>query len=64
MTNEELSLEEIESGKQNMSEKERTTLLQAYQNSQVKIWYQGSNEEVGFVKTLVNGISRLQNFKD
>ncbi|UTX36740.1 accessory Sec system protein Asp3 [Ligilactobacillus salivarius] len=64
VTNEELSLEEIESGKQNMSEKERTTLLQAYQNSQVKIWYQGSNEEVGFVKTLVNGISRLQNFKD
>lgn len=64
VTNEELSLEEIENGKRNMSEKERATLLQAYQNSQVKIWYQDSNEEVGFVKTLVNGISRLQNFKD
>ncbi|MSE04885.1 accessory Sec system protein Asp3, partial [Lactobacillus salivarius] len=63
VTNEELSLAEIEDEKIDLSESEKEILLQAYQNSGVKVWYQHTNKEVSFVKTLVNGISRLQEFK-
>ena len=63
VTDEELSLAEIETKKQDLSESERKILLRAYQEPQVKVWYQGANEEVGFVKTLVNGINRLQEFE-
>ena len=46
-----------------LSKSERKILVQAYQNPQVKVWYKEANKEVSFVKTLINGISRLQEFK-
>lgn len=64
VTDEEIPLAKIEEERQNtLSKSERKILVQAYQNPQVKVWYKEANKEVSFVKTLINGISRLQEFK-
>ena len=64
MTDEEIPLAKIEEERQDtLSKNERKILVQAYQNPQVKVWYKETNKEVRFVKTLINGISRLQEFK-
>ena len=58
MTDEEIPLSKIEEERQDtLSKNERKILVQAYQNPQVKVWYKGTNKEVSFVKTLINGIS-------
>lgn len=63
VTDEEVTLEEVLQNSEGLSEREIEHLKQAYQTSKTKIWYQSQGIRPTFVKTLINKIDRLQDFK-
>ena len=62
-TDEVVTLEEVLQNSEGLSEREIEHLKQAYQTSKTKIWYQSQGIRPTFVKTLINKIDRLQDFK-